>query len=332
MLHALFVVATWPISCIPKFDPADAQAREDFEVVMVPLEEAPLEVNPDSVLPTSYTAIPERLATDEPPEEADFLALHHSLAADNKEGGDGRMPSADEEFVVPKVAISEESETGSTGAQYATRPLPDPRSGQSAPEASDNIETEKEAVEGENTTEAGQWALPVPEEKELPPETANDSPGGDAPEIEDWWGGQSPSILKEGENENSGDRGFDFNQAARGKVGSGVAIDGDFSLNTYEWDYAPWMNRFENELHRHWIAPYAYRIGIITGVTVIKLVVEKDGTVAVMEVIESDGHESLHDASVAALQAFAPYHALPASFPEENLVITLGLHYPAWRR
>jgi hypothetical protein len=50
-----------------------------------------------------------------------------------------------------------------------------------------------------------------------------------------------------------------------------------------------------------------------------------------MEIVETDGHQSLHDASLAALKAFAPYAPLPAHFPEENLVITLGLHYPAWR-
>jgi len=325
------MAATWRIPFIPKFDPAQAQAKENFEVVMIPLDEEKPE-DPASEMPTSYTAVPERLATEEPPEKADFLALHHSLASDNKDGGDGRMPSADEEFVVPKVAIEEEKPDGSEGLQYAKQALPDPRSGQSAPEAAKDIETEKEAAEGEDASNLGQWALPKPEEEERPSEKANDSPGGEAPEIEDWWGGEAPSILKEGENVNSGDKGFDFNQAARGKVGSGVAIDGNFSLNTYEWDYAPWMNRFENELHRHWIAPYAYRIGVIHGITTISLVVKKDGAVLVMEILDTEGHESLHDASVAALQAFAPYHPLPSTFPEENLVITLNLHYPAWRR
>jgi len=115
-------------------------------------------------------------------------------------------------------------------------------------------------------------------------------------------------------------------------VTSGVAVDGDFSLNTYEWDYAPWMHRFTNELYRHWVPPYAYRLGILQGHTVIKLVVRKDGTVASLDVQETEGHESLHEASEAALRAFAPYAPLPPTFPEENLVIILGLYYPALQR
>ncbi len=51
-----------------------------------------------------------------------------------------------------------------------------------------------------------------------------------------------------------------------------------------------------------------------------------------MEVLETEGHQSLHDASQAALRSFAPYTPLPRDFPEENLVITLVLHYPAWRQ
>jgi hypothetical protein len=51
-----------------------------------------------------------------------------------------------------------------------------------------------------------------------------------------------------------------------------------------------------------------------------------------MEVQETEGHQSLHDASTSALKAFQPYRRLPADFPEPNLVITLGLHYPNWRR
>ena len=34
----------------------------------------------------------------------------------------------------------------------------------------------------------------------------------------------------------------------------------------------------------------------------------------------------------SALKAFAPYAPLPPNFPDEELVIILTLHYPAWKR
>ena len=46
----------------------------------------------------------------------------------------------------------------------------------------------------------------------------------------------------------------------------------------------------------------------------LKIVIEKDGRPSSMEIMETDGHQSLHDASMAALKAFAPYAPLPAHF------------------
>jgi len=230
------------------------------------------------------------------------------------------------------VAIEKEELSGSEGVQYAPEPLPESRSGQTPQEKGDQGEAE-EKVESEEDSDLGQWALPgaAAAKGEDTDREESDDQEKDQPDMEDWWGGESPSGLKEGDQGATGDRGFDFNQKAKGSVGAGVAIDGDFSLNTYEWNYGPWMRRFENELHRHWVAPYAYRLGVIHGKTLIKIVIEKDGRPSVLEIMETDGHQSLHDASLAALKAFSPYAPLPAGFPEENLVITLGLHYPAWR-
>ena len=315
----------------PGGEVAAQEADPEIEVFLVPDEPAEAAAS-DPVQPTQYTSIPDRQATETPPEDPQFLSLHHSTAADDMEGGEGNTPTAEETWIQPKVAIRKEELSGSEGVQYAPQPLPETRSGRSVQETGQGGEDNEER-EAPDQTGAGSWALPDPlvakgqeseQEKDDPRKT-------DQPNLEDWWGGESPSILKDGRQGAEGDRGFDFNQEAKGSVGSGVAIDGDFSLNTYEWNYAPWMRRFENELHRHWVAPYAYRLGVINGKTVIKLVIEKNGRPSTMEILETDGHQSLHDASLAALKAFAPYAPLPAHFPEENLVITLGLHYPAWR-
>ena len=241
------------------------------------------------------------------------------------------MPSAEEEFIVPKVEIQKEELDGAGGVEYAQIPLPETESGSANQSSGQDGEDEEEKVEEEQGIHGG-WPMPRSEKSEGEEQDGKDSEDApvEQPDLNDMWGGEAPSILREGQEGASGDKGFDFNQRPKGSVGSGVAIDGDFSLNTYEWDYAPWMQRFENELHRHWVAPYAYRLGVISGKTLIKLVIEKDGRPSVLQIIETDGHESLHTASMAALKAFAPYAPLPEHFPEENLVITLGLHYPAW--
>ncbi len=330
LLHLLLVgIILWvPVST----GKGQARAQEpEIELFLVPDQQDQAEAA-ESEMPTSYTSIPDRQATDTPPDDPQFLSLHNSTAADESEGGDGNSPTAEETWIVPQVAIRKEELSGAEGVEFAPEPLPETRSGVASREEGQGGR-DPEEVETPAQGGSGEWALPVPadpEGKDAESKEA-DRQQKDNPDLDDWWGGESPSILKEGEQGSVGDRGFDFNQQTRGTVGSGVAIDGDFSLNTYEWNYAPWMRRFENELHRHWVAPYAYRLGVIHGKTVIKLVIEKDGRPSSMEILETDGHQSLHDASLAALKAFAPYAPLPAHFPEENLVIILGLHYPAWR-
>ncbi len=328
MLHVLLAAATWKIPFL-EVDVTQAQPLDDS--VELFLEPDPVDADAESEMPQAYTAIPERLATEKPPEKPEYLALHHSIAADNVPGEAGTSPAAEEEWIASKVEIHKEDLEGAQGVNYATRPMELPESA-ARPSDSGSRGEQQDAATGEQAGPLGEWDVPQESEAEGADDQGEKSEQAAQPDLADWWGGQSPSVLRQGETGQSGDRGFDFNQASRGKVDAGVAIDGDFSLNTYEWDYAPWMKRFENQLHRVWMAPYAYRVGIISGMTVIKLVVRKDGVPESMEVLKTEGHESLHEASVAALKAFAPYAPLPAHFPEETLVITLGLHYPAWNR
>jgi hypothetical protein len=233
------------------------------------------------------------------------------------------------------VEIRREDLGGAGGDEYSPQPQVEQKYTAVRQEAGDSgVDQTRRA--GEMAKPAGEWPLPSQTSKAGGESVGDgaDQKTLDSPALEEWWGGQSnPSILKAGEEGATGDRGYDFNQKASGSVTSGVSINGEFNLSTVQWDWAPWIQVFSNELYRHWVAPPAYReLGLLSGTTVIRLVVEKDGRPSTMEILERDGHPSLHTASLAALKAFAPYMPLPAHFPEENLVITLSLHYPALRR
>ena len=336
LLHLVLAAATWRVPLFPRVDPAALAADDDtVEMVLLPEQQSP---DDPYELPRAYTEIPDRLASETPPEKADYLAMHHSLAADNVLGGDSDKPAADQQWESDQVAIRKEDLSGVPGVKVTEPTAPPPPSGARTTEPEAGQERKSPArQEGDRVPGRGDWSLSEPRPGDREPSEAQDAArkGEEGPTdqaLESWWKQQQPSILKQGRQGSDGDRGFDFDQTAKGQTSSGVAIDGMFSLNTYEWDYAPWMHRFVNELYRYWVAPYAYRLGLLTGHTTIKLVVRKDGTVASMDVVEEEGHQSLHDASVAALRAFAPYAPLPPGFPEENLVITLGLYYPALQR
>lgn len=333
--HLVVALVTWRIPFVPRVDPALAAERADEVELLLVDPDQENAATPDPAQPTVFTSIPDRLASERAPERPDFLADNRSVAA-NRVAGSGATPRADEEGPFPQVEIQQEQLDGAGGVAFSQTPLPDPRQAQGSPAAGAEGEDDRKA-DADRQEGQGEWALPR-EQREAGGRTQGERDDQTTdrtaqPELEDWWGGQAPSVLKDGQQAASGDRGFEFDQKSQGSLGDGVVNIDDFSLNTVDWQFAPWIRDFANKLHRHWKAPYAYfPLGVISGSTTLKMVVEKDGTLSSLEVLEKDGHESLHEASQAALRAFAPYTPLPPDFPEENLVITLVLHYPPWRQ
>jgi hypothetical protein len=124
----------------------------------------------------------------------------------------------------------------------------------------------------------------------------------------------------------------DLAQLAAKLTEAGAQLDGDFSLSTVAWDYAPWMIAFRRAVVDRWNPPSAYFMGLIHGWVVAELEVARDGSLVRVNVLEDDvGHRSLTSAAMNALERAAPYRPLPRSFPEETLVIRLRFTYPRLR-
>lgn len=338
VLHLGLAVVLWKTPL--ELEISIAQAREpDQDEIMVELMTEEEAAALDSQLPTRFTLVPERLATDEAPENPDYASLFNSRAADRESGGEGDVPKAAREGDFEQVTILEDGLPPSEGVEFRQEALPVPRPREEAATERAAAGGPPEARPGEETTAEGAWALP-----EAPPDLLDqgedsEEDAGEEPTaeegrdpVEEWWNEQAPSILRESQGQ-PGDRGFDFNQVEQGRQGVGVSFVGDYSLNTYEWNYAPWMKTFMSQLQRHWKAPYAYSyLGMIHGQTILKVVVATDGRLRSLEILDTEGHQSLHEASEAAMRAFAPYAPLPEGFPEEELVMTWRLIYPALRR
>ena len=104
---------------------------------------------------------------------------------------------------------------------------------------------------------------------------------------------------------------------------------GEYAFSTKAWDYEPYWVQMRRKLYAAWNPPAAYRMyGIIDGGwTVVRAVIERDGTLSGAEILATQGHESLHRASLAAMEGAAPFRALPADFPEDKLVVTVRFVY-----
>lgn len=289
-----------------------------------------------------FTSIPERLASETPPEDdpdqPQYLAMYHALAAQPTVGSDALRPSAPRAAESPQVALRREDLANASGVNLAADASEVPQQPQREPTpaeqaAAEQRERAERAQERKRMRDlpAGELgSLPVPRQPEAEPTPAREERAVAAPKpLEDWWGGTTaPTVLQRADRGAPGDRGIDYDQDASGPQTSGVARVGDFSLNTWEWNYAPWMQAFGNTLMRNWIAPPGRRLGLIWGKTVMRVVVEKDGRVSLAEIVETDGHESLHNASRAALLSSSPFAPLPSHFPLPHLEIRLTMSYP----
>jgi outer membrane biosynthesis protein TonB len=110
--------------------------------------------------------------------------------------------------------------------------------------------------------------------------------------------------------------------------GSARASIGGISLNTTAWDFAPYLLDLKHRIKQHWIPPLAFTaLGAIHGYTWVRFRIYPDGNMEAMEIVETEGHDSLHRSSANAVRGAAPFRPLPGDFPEPYLEVTFGFYY-----
>ncbi len=102
---------------------------------------------------------------------------------------------------------------------------------------------------------------------------------------------------------------------------------GMFQLNTYAWDFAPYLIQLKNKIERNLYPPPAFnRLGI-QGSHLIRFTILPDGGLTDLQLIKKEGSNSLVETSTKALIVSAPFMPLPENFPEEKLIITAQFNY-----
>lgn len=107
---------------------------------------------------------------------------------------------------------------------------------------------------------------------------------------------------------------------------------GDFTLNTYAWDFAPYLLELKRRIQRNIFPPPAFTIlGIIEGEFVLQFGIVPNGRLEFLRVLDSNGHPSLELTSRKSIELSAPFPPLPANFPEKKLIITGRFMYSVYR-
>ncbi len=113
----------------------------------------------------------------------------------------------------------------------------------------------------------------------------------------------------------------------------GARTFGAFSFSTDAWEFEPYWHHMRRKLYGAWHPPAAWlTYGIVSdGWTVVRAIIDKDGRLTEATIVETFGHESLHNASRAAMVGAAPFKALPSDFPDEKLIVYVRFEYGGGR-
>lgn len=107
---------------------------------------------------------------------------------------------------------------------------------------------------------------------------------------------------------------------------------GGVALNTYEWDFAYYILDMKKKLRESTFPPVAFtRFGMISGETVLTFRVWPDGNATDVTVIGYEGHKTLMETSVDAVNSASPFSPLPDDFPEEYLELRWTFIYFVYR-
>jgi hypothetical protein len=103
---------------------------------------------------------------------------------------------------------------------------------------------------------------------------------------------------------------------------------GGVSFNTYDWDFAPYLLAMKRKISERINPPYAFtHMGIISGENIIRFIVDKNGSMRDLRIIDTEGHESLLKTSQTAIELAEPFMPLPGDFPVEYLEVTAKFAY-----
>lgn len=248
-------------------------------------EEAPIvfELQSAEERPRTLVETPDDVI-EERPEEADFLSNRNALARNSEADSDVPIGEAFSRGLMETHELpSESSQRGEQG------------------ELADNfVKAEESKKSGEELEEGAAGLLASGSAVDFSREDLTRKPQTNRP-------GSSESIPRV-RHDNQASRSEEF---------------GQFSLNTYDWEWAPYVLAMRRRINGNLYPPAAFfRLGIIDGETILKFKIYPSGELRDLTVIRYNGHTSLKETSVRAVEVSADFPPLPQDFPSPYLEVT----------
>lgn len=108
---------------------------------------------------------------------------------------------------------------------------------------------------------------------------------------------------------------------------NGARDVGSISLNTYAWDYAPYLLDLKRRIEKNIFPPPIFTRMGFGGRNVLRFRIMPDGTLVGPDLLDSSGEKALINTSKNAVKYSVPFKPLPEDFPEEYLEVTARFDY-----
>ncbi len=107
-----------------------------------------------------------------------------------------------------------------------------------------------------------------------------------------------------------------------------IVAEGDrVDMNTTNFRYISYFTGLRKQIEMVWIYPgEAIRRGL-QGAVQLEMVIEKDGRVSKVRVVQSSGYTTLDENMLKTIRLASPFAPLPKSWGKERLVVTGSFHY-----
>ena len=310
VLHALAIVGLHRFPLLGRVSPPKPAEPAPIQLVFSPPSPTTAPSKEDK--PQFFSELPPD-RKDVAPKKAEFLSNVTSRAQDNVGGGNTDLPRMKGEGDAPLVALEPNggpTHPPSPAAAPSPPTPPSPPQATARPSASSPGANPPPTASFSSVVKVGGPSAPAQNNSAGPTAAAPTDQG---------------SLFGYGRS--------DMRQPEMNNPEGQAALTGDVSLNTTQWEYAPWLQRFGRKLMQTWYAPTAYYMGILKegGWAVVEIEVAPSGQLLRLDLLEQQGHESLIRQATGALRAMAPMEPLPKDFPEKTLVLRIRMIYPKIR-
>nr|WP_320048586.1 TonB family protein [uncultured Desulfuromonas sp.] len=116
-------------------------------------------------------------------------------------------------------------------------------------------------------------------------------------------------------------------QQAQTKARPDVEPGDDLLLNMREDKLFSFFSRFKKQIYGVWNYPEEAMKNRQQGVALLKIVINRDGSVEDVDLVSASGFERLDREAIAAIFKAQPYGSLPESYPEDQLTIMAYFEY-----